>query len=120
MDTNFDDDDVLSLQSQPFSRSLEVPTAQKTGSASERLKPYLEELFTCLDRLNDTAEMESTGKLIEVEVGRLRGIIALSTRKRKRQVANVATVYAVVETRTNNVGRLFGTRNMRQYKPKKK
>ena len=64
--TNSDDDDLQSLQSQPFSRSLEVPTAPRTGIARECLRPHLEELFTVLDRLNDNAEMESVGKLILV------------------------------------------------------
>ena len=77
----------------------------------------MEELFTCLDRLNDNGEIESIGKLIEVEVGGLRGIIALTTKKRRRQVDNVATVHAVVETRSNNVKRVFATRTMPQYKP---
>lgn len=107
-----DDDDVESCANLLFSQSLEVQFAKKAGNARDRLKPYLEELFGCLDCLSDRREMEmeSIGKLIGDEVGRLRGILANSTKKRKNQVEDVRTVHAVTETRNDGPKRVKGTR----------
>lgn len=109
---NGNDDDVESCANLLFSQSLEVQFAKKAGNARDRLKPYLEELFGCLDCLSDRREMEmeSIGKLIGDEVGRLRGILANSTKKRKNQVEDVRTVHAVTETRNDAPKRVKGTR----------
>jgi hypothetical protein len=120
-DGSEEDDDLLddlSIENQPFSQSLQVPFAKKNGCARECLKPYLEELFTCLDRLSDSTEMKNIEKLMEDEVGRLRSILATSTQKRKSQVENVRTVHVCVETRSNNPKRIKGTRHMDFYKKK--
>jgi hypothetical protein len=53
----------------------------KKWASRDRLKPYLEELLTCLDRVDDVTQIEKFSKLVEVEVGRLRCIIAQSTQK---------------------------------------
>jgi hypothetical protein len=79
----------------------------------------LEELYTCLDRLNDATEIEKIGKLLEFEVGRLRCAIAQSTQKRRRQVENVASVNVVVEMRSNNPKRIKGTRHIEHYRGSK-
>jgi hypothetical protein len=80
------------------------------------LKPYLEELFSCLDRLDDGTQIEKISKLMEDEVGRLRCIIAQSTQKRRRQVENVTSVNVVVEMRSNNPKRIKGTRHIEHYR----
>ena len=113
---NLDDDGTMSLESQPFARSLQLPLAPTSRSSREKLKPYLEELFTCLDRLNEMTEIERVGKMMENEVGRLRCIIAQSTKKRRREVENVVSVNVVTETRANNPKRILGTRHMKHYK----
>ena len=113
---NLDDDGTMSLESQPFARSLQLPLATTSRSSREKLKPYLEELFTCLDRLNEMTEIERVGKMMENEVGRLRCIIAQSTKKRRREVENVVSVNVVTETRANNPKRILGTRHMKHYK----
>jgi hypothetical protein len=78
-----DDDNSLSSSFQPFARSLQVPFSQKVGNSRDRLKPYLEELFTCLDHEDNVTQIEKFSKLVEVEVGCLRCIIAQSTQKRR-------------------------------------
>ena len=93
-----------------------MPFSQRVGNSRDRLKPYLEELFTCLDRLDDVTQIENISKLIEVEVGRLRCAIAQSTQKRRRQVENVTSVNVVVEMRTNNPKRIKGTRHIEHYR----
>jgi hypothetical protein len=119
-DGNPDDDDTMSLESQPFARSLQLPLAPRSRSARDKLKPYLEELFACLDRLNEMSEIERVGKMMENEVGRLRCIIAQSTKKRRREVENVVSVNVVTETRANNPKRILGTRHMQHFKGPKK
>ena len=114
-ENNSDDEISNTSTTNAFSRSLEVLLTQKMGHARDQLKPYLEELYTCLDRLNDDAETEKIGKMIEDEVGKLRCLIAQSTQKRQQQVENVASVNVVVELRNNNPKRIKGTRHMQQY-----
>jgi hypothetical protein len=60
-----------------------VSFSQKVGNSRDCLKPYLEELFSCLDRLDHVTQIEKFSNLVEVEVGRLRCIIAQSTQKRR-------------------------------------
>jgi hypothetical protein len=93
----------------PFGRSLEVPLAQKTGSARDSLKPYYEELFLCLDRLNDSGQLARIGKQMEENVGLLREMIANSTLKRRVQMENVSTVHVCTETRGDNPKRVFAS-----------
>jgi hypothetical protein len=114
-ESNCEDDNSLSSSNQPFATSLQLPFSQKVGNSRDRLKPYLEELFTCLDRLNDPSQIEKFRKLVEVEVGHLRCIIAQSTKKRRRQVENVTSVNVVVEMRSNNPKAIKGTRNIDHY-----
>jgi hypothetical protein len=118
-DSNCDDDNSLPSSSQPFARSLLVPLSQRVGNSRDRLKPYLEELFSCLDRLDDATQIDKTSKLMEDEVARLRCIIAQSTKKRRRQVENVTSVNVVVETRSNNPKRIKGTRHIEHYRGSK-
>jgi hypothetical protein len=96
-----------------------VPFSQRVGNSRDRLKPYLEELFSCLDRLDNVTQIDKTSKLMEDEVGRLRCIIAQSTQKRRRQVENVTSVNVVVETRSNNPKRIKGTRHIEHYRGSK-
>jgi hypothetical protein len=114
-ESNCDDDNSLSSSFQPFARSLEVPLPQKGGNSRDHLKPYLEELFTCLNRLADATQIEKFSKLVEGEVGHLRCIIAQSTQKRRRQVENVTSVNVVVEMRSNNPKRIKGTHHIDHY-----
>ena len=93
-----------------------MPFSQRVGNSRDRLKPYLEELFTCLDRLDDVTQIEKISKLIEVEVGRLRCVIAQSTQKCQRQVENVTSVNVVVEMRSNNPKRIKVTRHIDHYR----
>jgi hypothetical protein len=96
-----------------------VPFSQKLGNSRDRLKPYLEELFTCLDRVDDVPQLENFSKLVEVEVGCLRCIIAQSTQKCQRQVENVTSVNVVVEMRSNNPKQIKGTRHIEHYRASK-
>ena len=93
-----------------------MPFSQRVGNSRDQLKPYLEELFTCLDRLDDVTQIENISKMIEVEVGCLRCAIAQSNPKRRRQVENVTSVNVVVEMRTNNPKRIKGTRHIEHYR----
>ena len=115
-ENNCDDDNSLSSSCQPFARRLQVPLSQRLGNSRDQLKPYLEELYTCLDRLAEVTEIEKISKLIEGEVGRLRCVIAQSTQKRRRQVENVTSVNVVVEMRSNNPKRIKGTRHIEHYR----
>jgi hypothetical protein len=111
--------DVESTDNPVFSQTLQVPHAEKGGNARNRLQPFLDELYGCLDRLNDSNEIENIGKVVEGEVGRLRLIIAKSTENRKNQVENVRTVNVTVESRTGGPKRIHGTRFTPQYKKQK-
>jgi hypothetical protein len=113
------DDNVGSLDNPLFSQTLQVQIAKKGGNARIRLQPFLDELYGCLDSLNDSNEIENIGKVVEGEVGRLRLIIAKSTQKRKNQVENVRTVNVSVETRNGGPKRIHGTRFTPQYKKQK-
>jgi hypothetical protein len=108
-ESNCDDDNNLPSSSQPFARRLQVPFSQRVGNSRDRLKPYLEEIFSCLDRLDDVTQFEKISKLMEDEVGCLHCIIAQSTQKRQQQVENVTSVNVVVEMRSNNPKRIKGT-----------
>jgi hypothetical protein len=99
----------------PFERILQVPFSQKVGNSRDLLKPYLDELFTCLDFLDNVTQIEKFSKLVEVEVGRFRCIIAQSTQKRRQQVENVTSVNVVVEMRSNNPKRIMWTRHIDHY-----
>ena len=113
------DDDSESLEDPLLSQTLQVQIAKKGGNARNRLQPFLDELYACLDRLNDSNEIENIGKVVEGEVGRLRLIIANSTQKRKNQVENVRTVNVSVESRSGGPKRIHGTRFTPQYKKQK-
>jgi hypothetical protein len=115
-----EDDNGLSIENQVFSRSLLVPPAQTTGSARDCLKPYLEDLYKCLDRLNDRGEMETIAKVMEDQVGRLRVVISNSTRKRRNEAENVGTVYVCSELHNNPPKRLAGTRHIQHFNKKTK
>jgi hypothetical protein len=105
-----DDDEKMVRDTDPtFQASLEAVQRNIDEEARQLLKPSVDDLYHCLERLNSPEENRLARKMLDDYTNCLRLKIAESN-PRKRNIENVQTVSVNVEERTNRVNRIYASR----------
>ena len=104
-----DDDKMVGYTDPTFQASLDTVHTNIDGEARQFLKPSVDDLYHCLERLNSPEENRLARKMLDDYTNCLRLKIAESY-PRKRNIENVQTVSVNVEERTNQVKRIYASR----------
>jgi MULE transposase domain len=104
-----DDNEMVGDTDPTFQASLEAVHKTIDEEARQLLKPSVDDLYHCLERLNSPKENRLARKMLDDYTNCLRLKIAESN-PRKRNIENVQTVSVNVEERTNRVNRIYASR----------
>ena len=94
-----------------FQESIELHRGPRSASPRSYLKPQIDEMLQCLERLKSEEMTEKASTMLDSFVNEMRLDLAASTSGWKRNIDECRTVNINVEERMDQTARIYASKN---------